>query len=134
MSKGEDKIAAVIKKTMLKNHRYSSFKREVKFNDLKYKDSNLRFDFGFRDNGKLILVEFDGEQHFNKVKFFKNYKHMKENDRRKNQYCIANSIPLYRIPFWDIDKIHSIEDIIQPQYKVTSKYHNDNLVWNKRVK
>lgn len=134
MSKGEDKIAAVIKKTMLKNHRYSSFKREVKFNDLKYKDSNLRFDFGFRDNGKLILVEFDGQQHFSKVEFFKNYEHMKENDRRKNQYCIANSIPLYRIPFWDIDKIHSIEDIMQLQYKVISKYHNDTLVWNKRVK
>lgn len=129
MSKYEEHIEKVIKKGLITSSIYSDFKREISFNNLKYKGHLLRFDFSFKINGRLIICEVDGQQHFDEVKFFNNFKHMKENDRRKNQYCLNNDIPLYRIPYWEVNNITSIEDIFNPKFRVKSKYHNDNLIW-----
>lgn len=139
MSKIENKIAIIIKEELqnIKDKDFGDFQREYIFNDLKYKKVPLRYDISFIWQGQRICVEVDGEQHFKSNNYFfkttEKFKHMQENDRRKNQYCIINSIPLYRIPFWDVDKINSIEDIMQPQYKVTSKYHNDNLIYASKL-
>lgn len=43
------------------------FKREFTFQD--FKSENLRFDFGININDdNYLLIEFDGKQHFQKVK------------------------------------------------------------------
>lgn len=125
MSKGEDKIATILKKNRIK------FIREYAFKDLKYKGTMLRFDFYFVLNGRVTLVEFDGEQHFHFIKFFhkkqSTFKHLQENDRRKNKYALKHNINLYRIPYTDIDSIETLQDMLRPQYKVKSIYHNDYL-------
>lgn len=131
MSKYEAKIELIIRQGIIANRKkYKFYKKEVIAPGLKYKNAPLRFDFSLKINDTLVYIEVDGEQHFRKVKFFKNFEHMKENDRRKNRYCILNKIPLYRIPYWEIDNIKSIEDLTQSRFKVKSIYHNDNLIFN----
>lgn len=56
-----------------------------------------------------ILIEYDGEQHFNPVTFgvlskdeaIKKYKTTCLHDEIKNEYCRKNNIPLIRIPYWE---------------------------------
>ena len=84
--------------------RHIDFEREKSFKDLR--NNNYRFDF------------FLPQQNFIKSQ---------ERDRRKNSYCLANKIPLYRIPYWEIDNIKTLEDIFKEKFLVRSKWHNDNL-------
>lgn len=124
MSKGEDKISSLLKSANI------SYEKEYTFSDLKYKGIPLRFDFAIKVNGKLILLEVDGQQHYTWIKKFGTYsdfKHMQENDRRKNSYCIRNNIPLIRIPYWDLDKITIYSIFNNSNYLVKSKFHNDLL-------
>lgn len=125
MSKGEEKISSLLKSARV------SYEKEYSFSDLKYKNTLLRFDFAILSGGRPIkLIEYDGEQHFHYIKKFGSYsdfKHMQENDRRKNAYCLRNGIPLIRVPYWDLDKI-TYEGIFNTDmYLVKSKYHNDLL-------
>lgn len=79
----------------------------------------------------LLLIEYDGEQHFSRIPKFaktsRDYLAAKERDRIKNKYCLMHKIPLYRIPFWEIGNIGALLDITQDKYKVRDKYHNDRL-------
>ena len=132
MSKGEDKIYTILRRECASHPRsVKNLKKEVIFKDLKYKGTFLRYDFGIELDGKLVLIEFDGMQHFEYVKFFhKNkstFRHLQENDRRKNRYALKKGIPLFRIPYTDIDSIDSLIDMLRPQYKVKTIYHNDYL-------
>lgn len=125
MSKGEEKIASLLRQARI------PFKREVTFYDLKRKD-NLRFDFAICKNDQLIgIIEYDGEQHFHQVKHFqktkKDFQKTQEYDRIKNSYCLARNIPLYRIPYTEIDNITSANDLLQQKFRVKSKWHNDFL-------
>lgn len=70
----------------------------------------LRFDFVlYPYSDKTCLIEFDGPQH----KEFKNnwkqteeeYKQAIKRDKEKNEYCLKNNIPLYRIPYEYRDKL-----------------------------
>ena len=126
MSKGEEKIISLLRQARI------PFKREVTFYDLKRKD-NLRFDFAIYKNNQLIgIIEYDGEQHFHQVKHFqktkKDFQKTQEYDRIKNSYCLAHNIPLYRIPYTEIDNITSANDLLQQKFRVKSKWHNDFLV------
>lgn len=82
-SKGEQKIIDILKRNRI------TFEREVYFEDLNgYKKVPLRFDFGIFRYGKLIcLIEYDGQQHYEFVKFFhktqSGFKKQQEWDRRK---------------------------------------------------
>jgi hypothetical protein len=125
-SKGEKKIMEILSKAGIK------FIREYSFKDLKgKKEAPLRFDFAFYLNNQLILLDYDGIQHYNFTKHFhKNifiFNEAKERDRRKNSYCLAHNIPFYRIPYWDLDKIN-IKNIFNDNYKVKTKFHNDILI------
>lgn len=103
------------------------FENEYTFSDLKNPKTNhkLRFDFAIKNNDKIqCLIEYDGEQHFyytdgavtwNTKESFYN---RKERDNIKNNYCIQKNIKLYRIPYFDIDKINNLEDIFQDKYEV----------------
>lgn len=126
MSKGEDRVEQILIKS---NFHYI---KEYSFSDLKYKGNLLRYDFAvFNEDGTIFcLIEFDGLQHFQRVEFFasrREFLHMQENDRRKNQYCLVHNIPLYRVPFYDLEILLEINNIINTKYKVTSVYHNDYL-------
>ena len=70
----------------------------------------MKFDFAIFDtNNKLIkLIEYDGEQHFQPIKYFGGEEKLKiqqERDKRKNQYCKEHHINLLRIPYYNYDKI-----------------------------
>ena len=131
MSKGEEKILTILRREARIWH-IKNIQREVCFKGLNYKGSPLRFDFSFESPKGLVLLEVDGPQHYEYNKFFhkkiSTFKHMQENDRRKNRYALLNNIPLFRIPYWDIDDMESLPDILRPQYRVKTKFHNDELI------
>lgn len=92
---------------------YLDFETEKKFTDCKsVKESNrctrLKFDFYFKDKGRYVLVEYDGEQHFRP-----NAKHGGEekfkdrviNDAIKNRFTKQNNIKLIRIAYTDAKNI-----------------------------
>lgn len=124
-SKGEEKIIKILQKENI------NFEREKSFSDLK--NGAFKFDFYLPDDN--ICIEFDGAQHFKKVDFFQRQRTdfllYQENDRRKNSYCLANNIKLYRIPFWEEDEINSFSDILKESHLVKNRYHNDNL-WRQK--
>lgn len=74
--------------------------------------NNLRFDFAiFKDDNLLLLIEYDGKQHYKPVKLFggeKRFYKQKRRDKIKNDYCEDNNIPLIRIPYWEKDNIEYI--------------------------
>lgn len=126
-SKGEEKIAKILKANKI------PFKQEVSFKDLKSLRGNLlRFDFAIFSKGKIVaLIEFDGEQHFHQVPHFQKtvfeFRQTQEWDRRKNAYCLKKNIPLIRIPYWDYENLTIEKILTNPSYRVTSKFHNDLL-------
>lgn len=125
-SKGEQKVIDILRKNKIK------FEREIYFEDLVgYKKIPLRFDFGiFRYNKLICLLEVDGKQHYEFVKFFhktqSGFKKQQEWDRRKNKYCLMHNIPLYRIPYWQLEDL-TFEKIFSSINRVTNKYHIDNI-------
>ena len=123
MSKGEDYLIAIFRKEKI------TYEREKTFSDLLGKHGTpLRFDF-YLPKFK-INIEYDGEEHFQQVSKFggrSGYMAAAERDRRKNSYCLAHHISLYRIPYWELHNIHSLSDILTPKFLVTSKFHNDYL-------
>ena len=122
MSKYEDKVALLLSQSGYK------FEREKTFDDLK--NGRYRFDF-YVKAATPFLIEVDGEQHFNSnSKFYKTkseFKKAQEHDRRKNSYCLANNLLLYRIPYWEVSKLQVAADCIQNKFLVRSKWHNDEL-------
>ena len=90
--------------------------KEKTFPDLVYK-GKLRFDTCVDVDGQMILIEFDGPQHFEPIDFFGGEEGLKETkirDQIKNEYCKKNNIPLLRISYKDIKKMDEmIIDFIQ---------------------
>lgn len=128
MSKYEEKIEKILKAARL------DFEREKTFGDLK--KGRFRFDFWIKlSSGRHVIVEVNGEQHYEYVSFFyknkREWMKMQEHDRRKISYCLGHDIDIYIIPYWDMDQIANVKDIFRPQYKARSRWHNDD-VWNKR--
>ena len=111
--------------THLLQRSHTTFIREKSFSDLKY--GYYRFDFYLPTFNALIEVQ--GAQHYKYSKFFhkkrSDFTKAQERDRRKISYALAHKIPLYCIPYWDIDSIHTLSDIFKPEYLATSKFHND---------
>ena len=104
-----------------------NFEREKQFKDLHY--GYYRYDFYIPSMN--ILIECDGEQHFAYTKRFHKKKtdftKAQERDRLKNSYALSHGIKLYRIPFWEIEKLKNFSDIIQDKFLVKTKWHNDLL-------
>lgn len=117
-SKGEIKIANILRK------REVDFEKEKKFDGCRT-TRPLPFDFYVN---KSLLIEYDGEFHFqparfskNKEKMIKKLKSTQRNDRVKNEYCIENKISLVRIPYWELDNIETILDEVLAYFNVLSK-------------
>lgn len=123
MSKGEDYIVSLLRVAHVR------FEREKTYSDLHGKRNvPLRFDFYLPDY--QIHIEYDGEAHYQQISHFTNHKGYlaaRERDRKKNSYCLARGLKLYRIPYWELSTIHSFNDLLRPQYLVKSKFHNDYL-------
>lgn len=120
MSKYEDQIIALLKQAKLK------FQREKTFQDLKH--GLFRFDFYIFDlQGAPAIVEVDGEQHFKPIYGRQSFLKGQEHDRRKNSYCLANNIPLYRVPYWEIKNLKTPADIFIDKFLVKTRWHNDQL-------
>lgn len=121
MSKNEEKIVKILLQEKV------SFIREKTFQDLK----NGKFRFDFYLPKENIIIEIDGEQHFKQIKKFQktrqDFLKQQERDRRKNSYCLANNIPLYRVPYWEIENINCFKQLIKKDFLVKNKWHNDNL-------
>lgn len=100
-----------------------SFVREKTYKDLK----NGAFRFDFYLNNFDVLVEVDGEQHFKPVYGRPAFLKGQEHDRRKNSYCLAKGIKLYRIPYWEIKNITKVEQIFNEKFLVKNRWHNDKL-------
>ena len=103
-SKGEEKIAQVLKKTNIR------FKTQKKFQNCKNINFNIpyRFDFYLLDYN--ICLEYDGEQHFKYTNrgwdTEEQFKKTQKRDNIKNQYCKEHNIKLIRIPYWDYDRLN----------------------------
>lgn len=122
MSSYEEKVIKILKKEKIR------FQREKTFSDLK--KGKYRFDFFIPNyKGAPLLLEVNGEQHYKQVKKFqptrKDFLAQKERDRKKISYCLAHQIDLYIIPYWDIDKIKTMKDLLNPMYKARSRWHCD---------
>lgn len=117
----EEKIIKVLKKENVK------FLREKTYPDLKF--GYYRFDFYLPQSN--ILVECDGIQHYQFSKIFhkkrQDFLKAQERDRKKNSYALAHDIPLYRIPFFEIDNIHCVADIFQEKFLVKDMWHCDKV-------
>ena len=82
------------------------FKHQKWFSDCRDRNP-LPFDFYLPEHNTII--EFDGRQHFEEVKFFSySLEMVQKHDTIKNNYCMENNIYLIRIPYWDYSKIEEI--------------------------
>ena len=128
MSKGEEKIVNLLQKGRYK------FEREKRFKDLKR--GLYRFDF-YVVGGRAIpcIIELNGAQHYQYVdKFYSSraeFEAAKERDRRKISYCLAHQIPLYIIPYWELENVHTAADLFNSRFRATSRWKNDQD-WQKR--
>ena len=128
-SKGEEKIIGLLKKS------HYRFEREKRFGDLKR--GLYRFDFyvlGGRPTP--CVIEFNGAQHYVQLTHFqttaREFKAQQERDRRKISYCLAHNIPIYIIPYWEIDNIHTAADLFKDKYRAKDRWKNDRD-WKKFV-
>ena len=117
MSSYEDYVVMLLRADGIK------FIREKTYKDLK--SGRYRFDFYLP--ARNILIEVDGQYHWKPIRGRNALLKQQEHDRRKNSYCLAHKIPLYRIPFWEIPNLKKSEDLFQKKFYVKSKFHNDYL-------
>lgn len=103
------------------------FEREKTYPDLKF--GYYRFDFFLPQQN--LIIEVDGAQHYKFSKIFykkrQDFLKAQERDRRKNSYCLSHNIPLYRIPYFEVENIKQFKDIIQDKFLVKDKWHCDNV-------
>ncbi len=73
---------------------------------------HLRFDYRLQNyNGKEIVIEYQGRQHYNYSSFFHTVDHfenLKTNDKIKKEFCELNNIKMIEIKYTKIDKIETI--------------------------
>lgn len=123
MSKYTDVVEALLKE------KHIQYKKECTFEGLRGNKFPLRFDYViYKDNKIFCFLEVNGEQHYTEVQSWggkSGLKKRQEYDRKKMRYALANNIPLYCIPYWQITKDFSYENIFQPKNLVKSIWHND---------
>lgn len=120
MSSYESIVAQLLKKKNI------LFYREKTFKDLKR--GLFRFDFYLPNyRGQQVIVEVDGEQHFKPIYGRQAFLKGQEHDRQKNSYCLANNILLYRVPYWEIKELKTLDDIFTDVHLVKTRWHNDIL-------
>lgn len=77
-------------------------------------DDYYRYDFYLPQYN--LFIEYDGQQHYEPVRFYGNnieenmkiFQKVQEHDKIKNKYCEENNIHLLRIPYWETKNIEMI--------------------------
>lgn len=91
---------------------------QYKFSEKKI--NRFSYDFALIENNNVIrLIEFDGEQHYFKIKN-KNWDSLEiiqQRDQLKNEYAKLHNIPLVRIPYWERDNI-TLDMILGDKYLI----------------
>ncbi len=99
------------------------YQKEVSYTDLR--GGRFRYDF----KTPFGLIEVNGQQHYYEVFGGRSgLLKQQEHDRRKISYALANHIPLYIIPFWDIYSLTDAHELFKDKYLAKSRWHNDE-VW-----
>ena len=111
-SAGEFKIMKVLAELNLEkneNYLYNTSFWNVKDKNL------LRWDFIVNHNTSPMVIEYDGVQHYQAVRFGgskeqaeKKHDDVKKRDKIKDDHCLANNIPILRIAYWDFDNIETL--------------------------
>ena len=121
MSHYEEKIVTLLKRDKIK------FEREKRFSDLR--NGRFRFDFYVYLQGGPAVIEANGIQHYTQVKKFqptrRDFNAQRERDRRKISYCLANQIPIYIIPYWEIENLTCAADLFQERFRAKTRWKND---------
>lgn len=76
-----------------------------------YINTNRQKRFDFFVPSYNLLIEFDGQQHFEDVEYFKSergFDKRRERDLLKTKYAKDNGMSLLRIPYWDINNVQNI--------------------------
>lgn len=97
-SKGERMVRKYLTKKGIE------FEREKRFEDLRNNGSYMPYDFYIPE--KNMLIEYDGEQHYNPTGYFggeEKLKSQQKRDKRKNEYAKSKGIRLLRIPYYYSD-------------------------------
>ena len=87
---------------------------KIKFESQKRFDScrkviPLVFDFVIYINEKIYCIEYQGEQHYKQVKFFKDKNELVvARDNIKKNWCLENNIELLEISYLDYNNINAI--------------------------
>ena len=122
------------------NKKYSNIFNEKEDKEVTYDNcKNMRIlPFDFRIRKFNLLIEFDGEQHFHKMRIKKNAEekllNVHKNDLIKNKFCLDNRINLLRINYKQTtDDVKIILDEILKDGKISSTtiekfslYYNGN--------
>lgn len=123
-SKGEKKIRQILEQQGI------SFTQEKSFPDCRgYKGKRLRYDF-FLKHPKLsnVLIEFHGEQHYRYIPYFHKkrtkFNYGRQLDTKKCSYALSRNIPMFVIPFTEIDLIENFNDIFQDKFRVKKRQHS----------
>lgn len=91
-----------------------SYEKEKSFQDLKGdKNMVLRFDFLIKYKNKIVLFEYQGEQHFYPIDYFggeQSFKTQVHYDNLKRNYCKINNFPLIE---WNYNEIINKENLIK---------------------
>lgn len=104
-SKGEYLLNKILNELQIE------YKTQYSFPDCKH-IIPLRFDFAIFDQGHLIcLIEFQGQQHYQKVygtwrDTEEDFKLRQKRDEIKREYCKNKNIPLIEIPYKDLPKLN----------------------------
>lgn len=102
MLKAESRLECKVR--MFLEEQKISYKQQFRFTDCRGKKYPLPFDFClFYKTNKIILIEVDGEMHFDK-----RFTDLQKNDRIKNYYCKSREIPLLRLSYREIDNEKNI--------------------------
>ena len=113
---GVDNIVKILKENNI------SFVKEYTLKEVRDKKP-FRLDFMILDNNNepSRAIEYDGIQHFQETWGAWNQRvtleQQQERDKRKNEWCIDNNIPLVRIPYWERDNI-TLEMLMGNKYLV----------------
>ena len=101
-SKGEERIISSLIDAQI------AFITQKRFETCVFPLTNRQLIFDFYLPEYNILIEYDGEQHFHKVKNDRyNYKSIIEHDEYKNNWCKENNIELIRIPYTEFNNINA---------------------------
>jgi hypothetical protein len=122
MTRGEQTVYDILEELGLEYG--TDFKTEYKFKKLLgIGNRQLRYDFVVFDKEELMLIEFDGRQHYKPVRFQKDesdenvqqrYEMIRCHDKRKNKFAKKHEYPLLRIKYSDVNQSKElIEDFFK---------------------